>query len=147
MMAFTALSLASGVFAGLIRYGSGADLTLLAKPPLALPAAVFLLAQAALYILLGTGTGLVWRAPSPCRETGICFFALFLAADFLWPILFFVEGLHFTAFLWLCLTLSLALGMVCFSYRAKPRAAYLQSPYLVWLLYLGYLNLWIVLYN
>jgi tryptophan-rich sensory protein len=58
-----------------------------------------------------------------------------------------VEGWYFAAFLWLCLLLALVIAMTYNFYKAKPIAAYLQAPYIVWLVFAGVLNLMIALMN
>ncbi len=147
IIVFVVISLAAGLASALISRTAMADYESMSKPPFAPPAFVFVVVWTALYILMGVGAGLVWRAYSPFRETGICLYALQLAVNFLWPVIFFVEGWYFIAFLWLCLLLVLVAAMTYSFYRAKPIAAYLQAPYLVWLVFAGVLNLWIALTN
>ena len=147
IIVFVFISLATGLVAGLISSGAMADYAAMTKPPFAPPGYIFPIIWTVLYILMGIGAGLVWCAHSPFRETGICLYALQLAVNFLWPIIFFVEGWYFAAFLWLLLLLALVIAMTYTFYRAKPLAAYLQAPYIVWLVFAGILNLWIALTN
>ncbi len=147
VIAFVLLSLAAGAVAGLITKDSTDIYETLIKPPFAPPAVVFPVVWTILYILMGVGAGIVWQSPSPRRETGICLFALQLAVNFVWPIIFFTEGWYFSAFLWLLMLLGLVIYMTCNFYKAKPAAAYLQAPYIVWLVFAGVLNLWIALVN
>ena len=74
-------------------------------------------------------------------------YALQLAANFIWPLIFFVLGAYLVAFLWLILLFALAL--VCalrFGY-IDARAGKLMTPYLLWLFFAAYLNLGVYLLN
>ena len=117
VIAFVLLSLAAGAVAGLITKDSTDIYETLIKPPFAPPAVVFPVVWTILYILMGVGAGIVWQSPSPRRETGICLFALQLAVNFVWPIIFFTEGWYFSAFLWLLMLLGLVIYMTCNFYK------------------------------
>ena len=70
-----------------------------------------------------------------------------LAANFLWPLLFFVWKVRLLAFFWLILLLILVLRMVSEFERTSVTAARLQIPYILWLIFASYLNLGVYLLN
>lgn len=77
-----------------------------------------------------------------------CFFYLIqLLVNTLWSLFFFRLGLLFFAFLWLLLLAVLVIIMIIKFYKLKPLAAYLQIPYLLWLIIAGILNISIVILN
>ena len=62
-------------------------------------------------------------------------------------IIFFNLQAFLFSFIWLVILFVLVAYMIYEFYKIKPFAAYLQIPYLVWLLFAGYLNLSIYLLN
>ena len=107
----------------------------LVKPPLAPSKIIFPIAWTILYILMGISYYLF----SKDNDTD----------DFnlLWPIIFFVFNMYFTAFFWLVLLMILVIIMIKELARGKKLAAYLQIPYLLWLFYAAYLNFFIAILN
>lgn len=147
IIVFVLISLGVGFISSLLAGETGEIYASLIKPDFAPPAIVFPVVWTILYIFMGIGAGLVWRSPSVYREKGLCLFALQLAVNFLWPVLFFAKGWYFIAFLWLLLLLALVIYMTYIFFKAKPLAAYLQAPYIVWLVFAGVLNILIALTN
>ncbi len=70
-----------------------------------------------------------------------------LFVNALWPIIFFSLKLRFLALIWLLLLLGLVIRMIYLFYQQKKVAGLLQIPYLLWLLFATYLNLFIWLLN
>ena len=121
----------------------------MAKPPLAPPQWLFPVAWTALYILMGIASYLIWTAhvSEARRERALTVYALQLAANFLWPVLFFTLGLYFVSFLWLIvLWVMILVCTVLFHYISRT-AGKLMLPYLIWTAFAGYLNLGIWLLN
>ena len=67
--------------------------------------------------------------------------------NFFWPILFFGLEARLVAFFWLLLLLVLVVRMTRIFRRHSALAALLQVPYLVWLVFAGYLNFAVWLIN
>ena len=119
------------------------------KPLLAPPSWVFPVVWTILYVLMGVASYLVYTsAASPERiRRAMTAYALQLAANFIWPLIFFVLEAYLVAFLWLILLFALAL--VCalrFGY-IDARAGKMMTPYLLWLFFAAYLNLGVYLLN
>mgnify|MGYP002534753750 CR=1 FL=1 len=70
-----------------------------------------------------------------------------LAVNFLWPFFFFGAGWYGFAFLWLIFLWGLVYGCIRTFGKFSRNAAYLMIPYLAWLTFAGYLNLFIALWN
>lgn len=64
-----------------------------------------------------------------------------------WPYLFFVFKTPLLAFLWLILLLVLVVITALKFYRLLKISGYLFIPYVLWLLYAGYINLFVVILN
>ena len=111
------------------------------KPPLSPPAIVFPIVWAILYALMGIGAARVWMAPlSPARTRSLRLFLLQLAFNFFWSILFFNFQAFGLAFFWLAVLWILILRMILSFYEVDRPAAWLQLPYLLWVLFAAYLN-------
>ena len=144
---FSLLSLAVGGISALVSGGFSSVYGEIILPPFAPPGFIFPIVWSILYILMGIGAGLVWSTNSSKREEAITWFVLQLAVGFLWPIIFFSQKLFFFAFLWIILLLLLVLRMTYWFFRIKQVSAFLQIPYIVWLLFASALNLGVVLLN
>ena len=98
---------------------------------------------------MGVASYLVYTSTaSPERiRRAMTAYVLQLAANFIWPLIFFLLEAYLVAFLWLILLFALAL--VCalrFGY-IDARAGKLLAPYLLWLFFAAYLNLGVYLLN
>ena len=119
----------------------------LRKPIGAPPSMLFPIAWTVLYILMGISLYLVYRSDSPFKKRCIILFALQLAINFVWPLLFFRGAMYFVSFIWLLLLWGVLLAMILAFNKVRPVAAWLQLPYLLWITFAGYLNLGIALMN
>ena len=70
-----------------------------------------------------------------------------LIVNSFWTIIFFGLRFRLFAFIWLLILLILVVIMIIKFYKENKIAAYLQIPYVLWLLYAGYLNFAIYLLN
>ena len=114
----------------------------LEKPPLSPPGLVFPIVWSILYLLMGISCYLIYVTPhSPGRKKALQLYAVQLAVNLVWPFLFFGKEAFLVAFIWLILLVVLVAAMIVQFFRVRPRAAYLQIPYLLWILFASYLNL------
>ena len=112
------------------------------KPPLSPPAIVFPIVWAILYALMGIGAARIWLTqPSPARTRSIRLYLLQLGFNFLWSFLFFSFQAFGFAFFWLAVLWVLIVRMTLSFYDLDRTAAWLQLPYLLWVLFAAYLNL------
>ncbi len=137
------IALLVGGLAGFITRGSFNVYGEVIKPPLAPPPIVFPIVWSILYTLMGISAGLVYKT-----EGQIPFiYWLQLFVNFLWPIIFFNMEAYLFAFIWIILLIVLVVLMIIEFYRINKLSAYLQIPYLIWLLFASYLNFFIWLYS
>ncbi|AVP57216.1 TspO/MBR family protein [Pulveribacter suum] len=114
----------------------------LAKPGWAPPAWLFGPVWTLLYLLMAVAAWLVWRAyGTPTRRPALTAFVLQLALNALWSWVFFAwhQGgwaLANIALLWLLIVVTIVLF-----WRARPLAAALLLPYLLWVSFASALTL------
>lgn len=111
------------------------------QPPLAPPGWVFPVVWTLLYGLMGLASRLVADSGDPRRRAALGLYALQLAVNFLWPIVFFRLEKPLLALLILILLLYLVYGMYRRFRDADRLAGWLILPYLVWLVFALWLNL------
>lgn len=140
----------SNILAKLI---SGVDTTTyyheLIKPGFAPPGIIFPIVWTILFILMGTSSYIILsqRKNELKTKDAMFYYWLQLALNFLWSILFFGLQLRLTALIDLILLLVFLVIMVYKFYKIKPIAAYLNIPYILWLIYAGVLNYFVWLIN
>ena len=141
------IALGVGGLAGLLTSGGMQAYESAAKPALTPPGAVFPVVWAILYVLMGLGAAIVYSSDSPGKQAALSVYAAQLLVNFCWSLIFFLAKAYLPAFLWLLLLLALIVIMIVKFYPISRTAAYLQLPYLLWVLFAGYLNFMIYLLN
>ena len=131
-----------GALAGLLtREGTKLYATSILKPPLSPPALVFPIVWAILYAMMGIGVARIYLTPvSGVRTRGLQLFLIQLAFNFLWSVIFFNFQAFGLAFIWLVILWALILMMTLIFGKTDRLSALLQIPYLIWVLFAGYLN-------
>jgi len=114
----------------------------LQKPPFALPNNLFSVVWGVLYLTIGVGLYLFTTAKvSPDDKSyGLTVFAFQLLLNFFWPILFFNFRMFLLAFILLVVLFVFVAITVSAFYNAKKSAGIILIPYLLFLVYAGYLN-------
>lgn len=144
-----ALPLAVGGFSAFLTRDGMRAFASLRQPPLSPPAWLFPVVWTLLYLSMGLASYLVWVSgvSDRRRDRALTIYGLSLAANFLWPILFFTVQAWLAAFLLLLLLWALV-GIAALLFGAiTPRAGKLLLPYLAWLTFAAYLNLGVWLLN
>ena len=134
-----------GGIVGLIISGS-IDYNSLQKPIFAPPAILFPIVWTILYILMGISYGILEdKSLNDSKTKFIFYFQLFVNA--LWPIAFFMLKWRLFAFLLIILLDILVILMIINFYKKNKISGLLQLPYLLWLLFASYLNLFAYILN
>lgn len=112
-------------------------------PPLSPPSVVFPIVWTVLFILMGISAAMIYNstAPQKQKEAALLTYALSLAVNFFWSLIFFNLRAFLFAFLWLLLLLYLIIKTILQYYKINKTAAYLQIPYALWVTFAGYLTL------
>ena len=120
----------------------------ISKPPLSPPGIVFPIVWGILFLLMGIGAArIAGTEDSGARRRALLIFALQLAFNFFWSIIFFnLQNFGF-ALLWLAALWCLIVWMIAAFRRLDPLAAWLQVPYVLWVTFAAYLNFGVWMLN
>lgn len=138
---FPIISLAAGALGGFLgKQGMQEVYPMLQKPALTPPAIVFPIVWFVLYVLMGIGMARVWQTQAPGREQALAIWAVQLAVNVFWTVLFFAWQKYLAALWLLVLLWLLILGMILLFRPLDRAAAWMQIPYLLWVSFAAYLN-------
>lgn len=141
------VSLGTGGLSALLTRDAMEDYGRLRQPPLSPPGWVFPLVWTALFALMGVAAWLVWERDSTGRNGALALYALQLALNFCWTLLFFNLGNRALAFFWLLLLWLVLLVCTVRFFKESRAAGWLMVPYLLWVAFAGYLNAGVWLLN
>jgi tryptophan-rich sensory protein len=110
--------------------------------PFAIPNIIFPIVWTILYLLMSIAYYLV----SDHQKT-LPIYLSQLIFNSLWTIIFFGLKLRLLAFIWLILLLLQVIYMTSMYFKINKTTLYLLLPYIIWLIFAGYLNLSIYLLN
>ena len=144
-----AVPLLTGAVSALLTKNSMDIYAELKTPPLSPPSFLFPVVWTLLYVLMGVGCGMIfeYRKTSKDAEKGLYYYAASLVFNFVWSILFFNLRMFLPSFLWLLMMLYLIVRTVLCYFRVSRPAAYLQIPYMIWVVFAGYLSAGIYFLN
>jgi tryptophan-rich sensory protein len=121
------------------------------KPPLAPPSILFPIAWTILYILMGISSYLIYENHDSFkvvyRDKALLYYILQLIFNFFWSIIFFNLKLYYLAFIWLLVLLIFIILLIINAKKVNTISFYLLIPYLIWVIFAGYLNIGIALLN
>jgi len=111
------------------------------KPPFAPPGWLFSPVWLTLYTLMGIAVYRIWTSSAADRREAMRLYAAKLLLNGLWPMLFFRMGA-----MWAAALVMLALALLIFQttrrfFATDRLAGRLMLPYLVWVVYMVYLNI------
>lgn len=117
------------------------------KPPLTPPNIAFPIAWTILYVLMGISIGLVSGRADARRPAIIGLFVAQLLCNFLWSIAFFYFRSPLAGFIIIVLLEILLILYMVKVYPLDKTAALLFVPYILWVAFATYLNVYILLNN
>ena len=144
---FTLVALLTGAISALLTSGNMDLYSSIVSPPLAPPGILFPIVWTILYTLMGISAARIYISNNNKWNTSLTVWAVQLAVNFIWSIIFFNLQAFLFAFIWLILLCALIIAMIIMFYKQDKLAAYLQIPYLIWVTFAGYLTLAIYLLN
>ena len=144
-----AVPLIVGAVSGLISADATESFGSVNQPPLSPPGWLFPVVWTVLYILMGIASYLVYESDVSKKEkaTALAFYDAQLAFNFFWSILFFNFELYFFSFFWLIVMLALIIVTTVLFFGISKTSAYFMLPYIVWVIFAGYLNIGVALLN
>lgn len=141
------ISLGIGGLSGIITSGSMDLYKYLVKPPLSPPGIVFIIVWSILYVLMGISAYKIYESKNIGRDKALIVYITQLFLNFIWPILFFTLNYRFVSFIWILILFITILIMITKFYKINKLSAYLQLPYLFWVVFACYLNLGFYILN
>ena len=141
------ISLGVGALSAIITSGSMDMYEYLVKPPLSPPSILFIILWPILYIFMGISSYIIYESKDINSDKALKVYGVQLFLNFIWPILFFLLGYRFISFIWIIVLLITIVIMIKKFYRINKLSAYLQLPYLFWILFASYLNIGFYILN
>lgn len=144
------ISLGTGILSALLTRQNINIYEEINTPSISPPSIVFPIVWAILYILMGVSATLVYNSKETLpdeRTKALSTYGISLVVNFLWSIIFFNMRSYLFAFIWLILLLILVIKTIIEYKFINKTAAYLQIPYLLWIIFAGYLSFSIYLLN
>ena len=134
---------------GVLLSGGMSDYGAMEKPALSPPGWVFPVAWSILYLLMGYASYRVLEsdATEAEKKKALILYGLQLAANFIWPLLFFGGGWFLLSFFWLILLWVLIYLTIRAFGRIDELAGNLLIPYILWVTFAAYLNFGIYVLN
>ena len=108
------------------------------KPEFSPPKIVFPIVWTILYILLGLSNYLINKDKK--EEVKNLIYYIGLAINLIWPFIFFNAKEYLLALIWLVLLIFFVILMIIEYFKKNELAAYIQIPYILWLIFAFYLN-------
>lgn len=121
------------------------DYTSLVRPPLAPPKILFPIAWTIIYLLMGISYYIYRKNNNDQNIKVIYYLQLFINA--FWSIFFFLLKWRLFSVTWILLLDIVVIYLIYLFYQKEKISAYLNIPYLIWILFATYLTIGIYLLN
>lgn len=143
------IPLAVGALSAWITKNSMDIYSTINRPALSPPSYLFPIVWSVLFILMGISSAIIYLsdAKPDDKRSALSIYAVNLAVNFFWSIIFFNMRKYLFSFIWLILLAITIIAMIGKFKKISKTAAYLQIPYLLWVIFAGYLNLMIYILN
>ena len=139
-----------GFLSSFVTGGMGSAYNDCVKPPLSPPGIVFPIVWTVLYALMGIASYLIYEEPRSKdkeKQEALFFYALQLAVNFIWPIIFFRFEAYWVAVIVILILLALVI-ITAIKFRELNKTAFwLLVPYIIWLIFATYLNIGVAVLN
>ncbi len=144
------IPLITGGISALLTSGNMDLYNKIVRPPLAPPAILFPIVWTVLYLLMGISSGIIYNSENGTaaqRNNALIVYALQLAVNFFWSIVFFNLNAFLFSFILIIVLWLLIILMIFEFYKIDKTAALLQIPYLLWVSFAAYLTFMIYILN
>lgn len=139
------LPLILGSIVGLLISNS-IDYNNLIKPFLAPPKVLFPIFWSIIYLLLGISYYLFKKTGEENKKIDIIYY-ISLIINLLWSIIFFLLQWRFISIIWIILLDIFVVYLIYLFYKTNKTSAYLNIPYIIWLIFATYLTIGIYILN
>lgn len=117
------------------------------EKPVNVPAMLFPIVWGILYTLMGISCYIIFQSDDKDRKNALLWYIIQLIINSLWSLIFFGFEAYLFSFVWIILLLISVIIMIINFNKVNKTAAYLQIPYLLWIIFAAYLNLGIYILN
>lgn len=117
------------------------------EKPINVPAIIFPIVWSILYLLMSVSCYIITESNDKNKDKAIIWYGINLVVNSLWSLIFFGFGTYLLSFIWIILLLIIVIIMMAKFYNIDKKAAYLNIPYILWIIFAGYLNFGIYLLN
>ncbi len=117
------------------------------EKPINVPGILFPIVWSILYLLMSISCYIITTKKDSKKENAILWYGIQLVINSLWSLIFFGFGAYLLSFIWLLILLVTIIIMMIKFYKIDKRSFYLNIPYVLWVIFAGYLNLGIYLLN
>lgn len=123
------------------------DYNKLNLPGFAPPSIVFPIVWIILYTLMGISSYLIIKSNDSGKNDALFVYGIQLVINLLWSIWFFVFDAYLISFIWILLLIGFVVVMIKKFYDINKISAYIQIPYLLWLIFASILNIFVYFLN
>ena len=120
---------------------------LINKPSFAPPGFLFPIVWTIIYILMGISAYIISISNDDNKKKAYTIYLIQLIVNGLWTLFFFRLKWYLFSFIWILLLIGLVITMIDNFKPISKLSAYLQIPYLLWLIFASILNISIYLLN
>ena len=117
------------------------------KPSFTPPGIVFPIVWTILYILMGISSYIIYKEKNTIKTKELLIYSIQLLVNFIWSIIFFRIKNFLLAFILIIILLTLVIIMTIKFYKINKTSAYLQIPYILWLILATILSYNVLLLN
>lgn len=115
--------------------------------PIDVPGILFPIVWTILYLLMSVSYYIISNSNDKQKDESKTIYIVQLIINSLWSLIFFGFEAYLLAFIWIIILLIAVIVMIVKFYKVNRLSAYLQIPYVLWIIFAGYLNLGIYILN
>lgn len=117
------------------------------EKPVNVPGILFPIVWSILYLLMSISCYIITTKDDKSKDNAIIWYGIQLVINSLWSLIFFGFSAYLFSFIWIILLLTIVIIMIVKFYKIDKTASYLNIPYVLWILFAGFLNLGIYILN
>lgn len=115
--------------------------------PINVPGILFPIIWSILYLLMAISCYIITESKDENKKRATIIYVIQLFINSLWSLIFFGFSNYLLSFIWIIILLISVTVMIVAFYKISKVSGLLQIPYVIWILFAGYLNLGIYLLN
>lgn len=117
------------------------------EKPINVPGILFPIVWSILYLLMSISCYIISCSKNENKNEAIIIYAIQLVINSVWSLIFFGFGAYLLGFIWIIILAVTVIIMIAKFYNIDKKAAYLNIPYILWILFAAYLNFGIYILN